>query len=114
RGLVVCHPRLHLRSRHPRLRRAGLADRRLAAHPAALRHRWRLLRRVRRVHADLLRGAEKHGERGRGTREGVRPYLLLLGLGAVLVAVLALLGGRPAAIGAATAVLAQDRKSTRL
>ena len=37
----------------------------------------------------------------------MRPYLLLLGLGAVLVAAIALLGGRPAAIGAATALLAQ-------
>jgi len=37
----------------------------------------------------------------------VKRYALLIGLGAVLVVVIALLGGRPAAIGAATAVLAQ-------
>ncbi len=37
----------------------------------------------------------------------MRPYAWLVGLGGVLVAAAALLGGRPAAIGAATAVLAQ-------
>jgi len=37
----------------------------------------------------------------------VNPYLLLLGLGGVLVVAAEVLGGRPAAIGAATAVLAQ-------
>lgn len=37
----------------------------------------------------------------------MKPYALLAGLGGVLVVVIALLGGRPAAIGAATAVLAQ-------
>ena len=37
----------------------------------------------------------------------MKRYALLIGLGAVLVVVIALLGGRPAAIGAATAVLAQ-------
>ena len=37
----------------------------------------------------------------------MRPYVWLAGLGGVLVIAAALLGGRPAAIGAATAVLAQ-------
>jgi len=37
----------------------------------------------------------------------VRPYLLLLALGGALVVAAGLLGGRPAASGAATAVLAQ-------
>ena len=37
----------------------------------------------------------------------MKPYVLLVGLGGVLVVVIALIGGRPAAIGAATAVLAQ-------
>ena len=37
----------------------------------------------------------------------MRPYVWLLGLGGVLVVAAVLLGGRPAGIGAATAVLAQ-------
>ncbi len=37
----------------------------------------------------------------------MRPYLLLLALGGALVVAAGLLGGRPAASGAATAVLAQ-------
>src|SRR6266550_4743455 len=109
RGLVLRHPRLHLRLRHSRLRRAGLVDRRLAAYPAAVRHRRRLFRRVRGVHADLLPGAKRH--QGAGSRErerqDVKPYVMLVGLGGVLVVAIALLGGKPAAIGAATAVLAQ-------
>ncbi len=37
----------------------------------------------------------------------MRPYLLLVGLGAVLVGVVAALGGRPAGIGGAAALAAQ-------
>jgi hypothetical protein len=37
----------------------------------------------------------------------VRPYLLLLGLGVVLVAVAMVVGGRPAGIGGAAALAAQ-------
>src|SRR5207237_6686179 len=65
--------------------------------------------RVRRVHEHLLPRTERDSEAGRGTRDGrrVRPYLLLTGLGVVLVVVAAVIAGRAAGIGGAAALGAQ-------
>src|SRR2546425_5338022 len=80
-----------------------MAAGRLARHPAAIRPRGRWPRWLWRVHEHLLPRQERHGAAGR-----VRSYVLLLGLGAVLVAVAAVIGGgRAAAIGGVAALAAQ-------
>src|SRR5207247_10173181 len=55
-----------------------------------------------RVHEHRLPRQERHGAAGR-----VRSYVPLVGLGAVLVAVAAVTGGRAAAIGGLVALAAQ-------
>src|SRR5258708_38665036 len=68
---------------------------RLAGHPAPVRLGGRRPRWLWRVHEHLLPRQERHGAAGR-----VRSYVLLVGLGAVLVAVAAGIGGgRGAAVG---------------
>src|SRR3989441_7252902 len=58
-----------------------MAAGRLARHPAAIRPRGRWPRWLWRVHEHLLPRQERHGAAGRG-----RSYVLLLGVGVVLVA----------------------------
>src|SRR5205807_3769230 len=109
RRLLLRRAGLQLRVRDPGVRRARLGGRWLARDPAAVRAGRRGPGRVRRVHEHLLPSTEGHSEAGRETRDGgrVRPYLLLAGLGAVLVAAAALIGGRAAGVGGAVALGAQ-------
>src|SRR5437763_7782964 len=111
RRLLLRRAGLQLRVRHPRVRRARLGGRRLARDAAAVRAGGRGGGRVRRVHEHLLPREARHRDRergsGKGETVGVRPYLLLLVLGGMMVVVVAWLGGRPAGIGGAVALGAQ-------
>src|SRR5437870_1192936 len=111
RRLLLRRAGLQLRVRHPRVRRARLGGRWLARDAAAVRAGGRGGGRVRRVHEHLLPREARHRDRERGSRKGetvgVRPYLLLLVMGGMLVVVVTWLGGRPAGIGGAVALGAQ-------